>query len=109
MPVWLLAADEDASQGGLPQLMFMMIAMFAILYFLVFRPQRKREQERKAMIRAIGKNDKVVTTGGIIGIVTNVKDDEITIRIDDDKNVRIRVRRDFITGVLNRDGSSKTD
>ncbi len=83
--------------------------MLAIADLLELSPQKKREQERKNMINAIGKNDKVVTTGGIIGIVTNSKGDEVTLRIDDDKNVRIRVRRDFITGVLNKDGSSKTD
>jgi len=101
MNVWTLIAAEGDTRANPLQLPFMLILMFAVVYLLLIRPQKKRDQERRAMIAAISKNDKVVTQGGIIGVVTNTKDDEVTIRIDDEKNVRIRVRRDFITGVLN--------
>ncbi len=94
----LLAQGQDSTS-----LFFMLGAMFLIMYLLVFRPQRKREKERKAMIAAVKKNDRILTSGGIIGTVTNAKDEDVTIRIDDDKNVRIRVNRNYITSVLAKD------
>jgi preprotein translocase subunit YajC len=105
MMSWLMAADAPPAEGplgGSGSLIFMLGAMFLIMYLLVFRPQRKREKERKAMIAAVKKNDRVLTSGGIIGVVTNAKDHDVTIRIDDDKNVRIRVSRNYITAVLDR-------
>ncbi len=107
MSIWTLIAAEDSAPNPMT-LPFMMIMMFAILYFLVFRPQKKREKERKQMMAGISKNDKVVTQGGIIGVVTNTKDEVVTVRIDDEKNVKVDIRRDFITGVLNTtDASAK--
>jgi len=92
------------AQGGESTSLFVMLGlMFLIMYMLVIRPQRKREKERQAMIAAVKKNDRILTSGGIIGTVTNAKDDDVTIRIDDDKNVRIRINRNYITSVLSKD------
>ncbi len=105
----LIAADSPAqqpmscSEGGTTQLLVMMLMMFGIMYLLVFRPQRKREAERKAMIAAVKPKDRVLTSGGIIGTVTNARDADVTIRIDDDKNVRVRINRSYIAMVLTKD------
>ena len=104
MIAWLLAADEapvQSCQGGdSMQLFVMMGAMFLIMYLLVFRPQRKRETERKAMIAAVKKNDRILTSGGIIGTVTNARETEVTIRIADD--VHVKIQRPFISSVLDK-------
>ncbi|HYD96421.1 MAG TPA: preprotein translocase subunit YajC [Noviherbaspirillum sp.] len=59
------------------------ILMFVVLYFLMIRPQMKRQKEQKAMLDALGKGDEVVTAGGIVGRVTKVTDAYVTLEIAD--------------------------
>lgn len=87
--------------GGDPGFIFVMIAMFAIFYFLLIRPQQKKMKEHKAMLAAVRRGDKVVTGGGIIGTVTKVIDDnEVTVEIAE--GVKVRVQRGMISGVLSK-------
>ena len=74
------------------------IGMFAIIYFLMIRPQQKRQKEHKAMLSALGKGDQVVTSGGIHGTVVGIKDDIVVLRVDD--NVKIEVSRANVSGVM---------
>ncbi len=64
--------------GGIANIV-LLVAIFAIFYFLLIRPQQKREKERKNMIAAIKKGDKVLTTGGMIGIVDTVREDDVVL------------------------------
>lgn len=57
------------------------ILMFVVLYFLMIRPQMKRQKEQKAMMDALAKNDEVVTVGGVLGKVTKVTDAYVTIEV----------------------------
>ena len=93
--------------GGLTQLLMMVGFMFFIFYFIVIRPQRQKERERVEMLSKIKKNDHVLTTGGIYGIVMNVKDDEVSLRVDDSGNVRMRFSRSAIVGVISPKGKDK--
>lgn len=74
-----------------------MIAVFAIFYFLLIRPQQKKEKERLNMLKGVKKNDEIVTAGGMHGTVLNVKEKTVTIRIDD--NVKIELDRDAISRI----------
>ncbi len=74
--------------------MLPLILMFVVLYFLMILPQQKKAKEHKKMVEALTKGDKVVTSGGICGMVTNVKDSIVTIKIAD--NVKV----DFIKGSI---------
>lgn len=74
------AAPAGGSAGGLMSFL-PIILMFVVLYFLMIRPQMKRQKEQKAMIDAIAKGDEVVTAGGIIGKVTKVADAYITLEV----------------------------
>ena len=65
--------------------------MFVMMYFILFRGPRKKQQQHKQMVQALSKNDKVRTIGGIIGTVVDVKDDEITLKIDESNNTKIKV------------------
>ena len=80
-----------------------LILIFAIMYFLLIRPQQKRAKEHKAMVAALRRGDQVVTQGGVIGKVSKVKDDS-EVEVEIAENVRVRVVRATITQVL-----SKTD
>lgn len=87
--------------------MFSMIVMmgsvFGIFYFLMIRPQRKQEKERQAMLKALQKNDKVVTMGGLYGVVTNVREKDVTVKIDESKDVRVKMLRSAISHVVTRE------
>ena len=78
-------------QSNPAHLVIMIGGCFAIIYFVMIRPQRVREKQRKALIDNLKKNDKVVTIGGIHGVVVSCKDDEVTLKIDEALNVKIRV------------------
>jgi preprotein translocase subunit YajC len=69
-------------EGGNATLVFaiQMVAIFAIFYFLLIRPQKKEQERHQAMIHALKKGDEVVTSGGIIGTVVHAEEDRITIR-----------------------------
>ena len=74
------------------------ILMFAVLYFLMVRPQMKKAKEHKALLEALGKGDEVVTQGGLAGRITKVGDDFVSIAIAD--NVDIQMQKAAITLVL---------
>jgi preprotein translocase subunit YajC len=63
--------------------LFIMIAMFAIIYFVMIRPEQKKQKERQKMLSALKKGDKVITIGGLVGIVTTVKDSTYIVKSGD--------------------------
>jgi preprotein translocase subunit YajC len=74
-----------------------MIAIIGIFYFLVLRPQSKKAKEHQKMLSELKKGDDVSTQGGIIGKITGIKDNEITLQVQE--GVRIRFLRSAVTGV----------
>ena len=75
-----------------------MIAMFAVLYFIMIRPQMKKQKEHKSMVEALAPGDEVVTAGGILGKVTSVRDTNINVQIAD--GVEIQLQRSAVVQVL---------
>ena len=80
-----------------------LILMFAIFYFLLIRPQQKKAKQHKAMIASIKKGDKVVSSGGLHGVVTGLTDEVVTMEIA--PKVRVKVSRGSVAGVSKREGS----
>ena len=78
--------------GGLASPLIMMVAMFAIFYFMLIRPENKRKKEAEQMRSAVKTGDEIVTIGGIIGTVVNVKDEKIVIETSADQ-VRIELAK----------------
>ncbi len=76
--------------------MVMMLLMFGVFYFILIRPQAKRQKEHQSVLAALGKGDVVITRGGIIGKVTGVKDAELILEVQE--KVRIRVLRSHVDG-----------
>ena len=95
-------ATEQTSQRQ-PQrsviwnMVIFMVLLFGIFYVFLILPQRRREKERRAMLSALRKNDKVVTIGGIHGVVHSIKDDRVVIKVDE--NTKITVSMSAIAGV----------
>ena len=98
--LWILAEEAATGQGGMFSLLVPFAAIFLIMYLLFIRPQKKQEAARREMLANITKNDKIVTNGGLIGVVTNVKDDEVVIRVDDSRDVKVRIARSGVAGLL---------
>ena len=98
-------AQAGAPPGGDLWSMLPIILMFVVLYFLMIRPQMKRAKEHKAMIDALQKGDEIVAAGGIVGSVTKISDNYVTVRIAE--GVEIRVQRPAVQVVLPK-GTLKT-
>ena len=91
--------------GGLITLL-PIILIFVVFYFLLIRPQQKKMKEHKAMVEAVRRGDRVVTSGGIVGTVTRISgDDELQVEIAE--GVRVRVIRSTITTVLGKPEPAK--
>lgn len=100
-------AQAAAPAGAASSLMSFLpiILMFVVLYFLMVRPQMKRQKEQKAMIEALGKGDEIVTAGGIVGKVTKVSDAYLTVEVAE--GTEIVMQRASVTVLLPK-GTIKT-
>ncbi|MGD0571554.1 MAG: preprotein translocase subunit YajC [Sedimentisphaerales bacterium] len=91
------------SSAPIMQLIFI-VGIFVILYFIMFREPKKRQRQQQQMIQSLKKNDKVRTIGGIIGIVVDVKGDEVTLKVDESNNTKIKVAASAIGKNLSNEG-----
>tara|TARA_B000000437_G_C11454479_1_gene227784 strand:+ start:83 stop:388 length:306 start_codon:yes stop_codon:yes gene_type:complete len=79
--------------------------MFLVLYLLILRPQMKKQKQQQQMIDELEKGDQVVTSGGIHGLIQNIKDDIIVLKIAE--NVKIELSRSAVSRVVNKEDDSK--
>ena len=87
-----------------PLMQFMpFILIFVIFYFVLIRPQKKRQQKMAAQLSALQTGDKVITAGGIHGLVTNVKERSVTLKVAD--NVKMEFEKPSIATVIKKDGT----
>ena len=91
-------AQQSGGVGGLLVSILPFILMIAVFYFFLIRPQKKQEKETQNMRNSLGVGDEITTIGGIIGRVTHVKDDVITIESGADRN-KIRIRKSAVATV----------
>jgi len=92
------AAQEPQGSSFMTMILFFGLTL-AVMYFLMIRPQQKKEKELRAMVDRLKKNDKVVLQGGIFGVVAQVREKDVIIKIDEKQDVRIRVLRSAVIGV----------
>ncbi|MBB5225788.1 preprotein translocase subunit YajC [Treponema ruminis] len=83
------------------------VLIIAIFYFFIIRPQNKKQKETQKMIDALKKGDKVVTIGGIHGVVTSTKEKTVILKVDE--NVKIEVNRSAVAGVEKESAPSKSE
>jgi len=96
------------AEGGNPMGMFVpMIIIFAIFYFMLIRPQQRKEKERRAMIDNVKTGDKVLFSGGIIGTITNTKENTVMIKIAD--GVKIEAARGAIHKIVDKGDKISVD
>ncbi len=92
------AEGAAAPAGGGIEMLLMMGVFFAIMYFMIIRPQQKRAKEHKMMIESLSKGDEIVTGGGVMGKIAGLGDNFVDLTIAD--NVTIKVQKHAVTSVL---------
>ena len=90
-----------AKKGGFgdPSFLFMMVAIFVIMYFFILRPQSKKQKETQTMLKNLKKGDKVLTVAGIVGIVGNVKETSVMVKVAD--NTVLEFKKAAISAIIN--------
>ena len=83
---------------GTLQSMLPLVLMFVVLYFVMIRPQMKKQKEHRAMIDALSKGDEVVTSGGMLGKVTKLSDSNLSLEVA--TNVEVQIQRSAVVQVL---------
>ena len=91
-------APSASGMAGMLSTFLPMIAIFAIFYFFLIRPQNKKQKETEKMIAALKKGDKVVTIGGIHGVISSTKEKTVVVKVDD--NTKIEFNRTAIATVV---------
>ncbi|MFQ5640300.1 MAG: preprotein translocase subunit YajC [bacterium] len=101
--ILLLQKGSDPQGGSSIGLFLPMILIFAIMYFLIFRPQAKKQKQHQAMVSALKKGDKIVTAGGIHAKIAGVKEKDQTLLVQIADNVKIEITRSSVAKVLGKD------
>ena len=100
--IWFAMAQPGGQGGGgsMGALLLPLFGMLAIFYFLLIRPQQKKQKQIQQMIGALKKGDRVLTTGGIYGTVLNVKEHIVVLKIAED--VKIEIEKNAVASVVER-------
>src|SRR5438034_2238830 len=92
------AAPQAVPGGGIGSFFVPLIFIFVIMYFVMIRPQKKRQDQQQKLIASLKSGDRVVTNGGIHGLISNVKESTVLLKVAD--NVKIEVDKSAITNVM---------
>lgn len=106
-------APAPAPQGRQPDFFGVfgipMILILVLMYFMMIRPQRKQMKERDNLLSNLKKNDHVMTSAGMYGIIDRVGDNDVTLKVDERNDVKIRVAKGFIATVVKASGEKAAD
>ena len=92
------AAPQQGPGGGIGSFFIPLIFIFVIMYFVMIRPQKKRQQQQQQLMTSLKTGDRVVTNGGIHGLISNVKENTVLVKVAD--NVKIEMEKSAVTTVL---------
>lgn len=101
-------AGDGGGGGGLVRFMFPLTIIMVLFYFMLLRPQKRKEEDFRQMITNLKENDHVVTVGGIHGVVTNVQRDadRVTVRVDEGTGAKLRISTSAIARIVTGDEKS---
>ena len=93
-----------ATGGGMEGLLQFapLVLIFVVFYFLMIRPQQKRQKDHQAMVRAAKRGDRIVTSGGLLGVITKASDTDNDVEVEIAQGVKVRVLRTAISDIVNR-------
>ncbi|MGC8902538.1 MAG: preprotein translocase subunit YajC [Fervidobacterium sp.] len=96
-----------SSSGAFMQMLIMLLIFFAMMYFLVILPQRRREKEYKQMIENLKRGDTIITTGGIVGKIVDIKKD--TIKIKSSNSTELEIHKAYIAKIVKEKEDAKEE
>jgi preprotein translocase subunit YajC len=102
-------AAAPGGSGGMMSPLFFMIILFGVMWLFLILPNQRREKERKAMLSALGKGDKVVTNGGIIGTIVGINDKTVVLKVSEDPVTKMEFLRAAVTQVSLKSGEKEDD
>ena len=94
-PAW---AQQGAEGPGMLPMIFTMVLIFAVMYFLVIRPQSKRNKEHRALVAGLAEGDEVLAGGGMVGRISGLAEQFVTLEVA--RNVQVKVQRQSVSTVL---------
>ena len=96
--LFLMQPQQGDSGSGITSTLVMFGLIFLIFYFMIVRPQQKRQKERQKMLDAIKKGDKIITAGGVHGTVVGIEEKTVLVQIAD--NVKVKVDRGSVSSIV---------
>src|SRR5713101_8160141 len=93
-----IAAPQSVPGGGIGSFFVPLIFIFIIMYFVMIRPQKKRQQQQQKLVASLKSGDRVVTNAGIHGLIANVKENTVLLKVAD--NVKIEIDKSAVTNVM---------
>ncbi len=96
------AQDAGAASGASFIQFVPLVLIFVVFYFLLIRPQQKKMKNHKLMLDAVRRGDRIVTNGGIVGLVTKAMLDDRELTVEIAENVRVKVMRDMVSSVISK-------
>jgi preprotein translocase subunit YajC len=105
------AAGDASAGGGMAGLMQLapLLLIFVVFYFLLIRPQQKKVKQHQAMTQALKRGDKVVTSGGILGVITKAVDGDGELEVEIAQGVKVRMLRSAVSDIATRMPDSRAD
>lgn len=100
-------APEATPAKGIGSMLPFFILMFGVFYFLLIRPNQKRERAKRELLAALAKGDKVITNGGICGTIVGLNDKTVVLKVNDDPATKIEFLRPAITQVVSEESDEK--
>ncbi|MFC1677009.1 preprotein translocase subunit YajC [Planctomycetota bacterium] len=97
------AGQQSKPSSSISTFLFMGL-MLVVMYLFLFRGPRKKQQQHKQMVQSLQKNDRIRTIGGIIGTVVDIKDDEVTVKVDEANNTKIKIIASAIGKNVSKEG-----
>ncbi len=94
--------DSPGSLFSDPMFMFLILGLL-VFWVFIFSGPRREKKKKKQMLAGLSKNDRVVTIGGVIGTVVEIKDNEVVLKVDESSNTRMRFSRNAIQGVVSEE------
>jgi preprotein translocase subunit YajC len=89
VPATSSTTDQGSSTTSTLYMVGFLVVIFALFYFVMIRPQRKRQKEQQQAISALQKGDKVITAGGIFGVIDNIREDSVIIKVEGGTLLRV--------------------
>jgi preprotein translocase subunit YajC len=104
----LVAQGDSRSPGGFATMLPALALIMVLFYLMLIRPERNKQKAHQALLDSLKKNDRIITVGGIYGVVTNVQRDvdEVTIKVDESTNTKLRITMGSVARVIRDEADS---